>query len=372
MREKKKAFKFIDSQKSLDGLVSKLEHEKTIGIDTEFVRTRTYFPKLCLIQIASTNTMSCIDCLTGLDMSKLWSLIYSPDIEKVLHSGSQDLEIFFMINKALPSNVFDTQIAASLLGYPTQIGIKNLLIEELGISISKSETRSDWSKRPLDKKQIIYAIDDIAYLLRLGASLKKKLKAKKRLDWSNEDCKSMLTLRTGLMDQENAWKKISGIKKLKLNESYVAISLANWREATAAKKNIPRKWLMEDSDLIQLATININSLKTIDLNWLIGKNFNDQDIDEIEALIKNPEKNTTTNLTSRKKGRHYYEKNNKLIQKINKEVAKQSGQLGITQEVLATKKDVIGLVNKDQSRLNSGWRKSVLGQKLQQIIASSK
>ena len=117
MREKKKAFKFIDSQRSLDELVSKLEHEKTIGIDTEFVRTRTYFPKLCLIQIASTNTMSCIDCLTGLDMSKLWSLIYSPDIEKVLHSGSQDLEIFFMINKTLPSNVFDTQIAASPVSY---------------------------------------------------------------------------------------------------------------------------------------------------------------------------------------------------------------------------------------------------------------
>ena len=371
MREKKKAFKFIDSQQSLDELVSKLAHEKTIGIDTEFVRTRTYFPKLCLIQIASPNTMSCIDCLANLDMSKLWSLIYSQDIEKILHSGSQDLEIFYMINDTLPSNIFDTQIAASLLGYPMQIGIKNLLLEELSISISKSETRSDWSKRPLDKKQIIYAIDDIAYLLKLGASLKKKLKAKKRLHWSNEDCKSMLKLRTSLMDQENAWKKISGIKKLNLKQSHVAINLANWREATAAKKNIPRKWLLEDSDLIQLSTININSLKSIDLNWLIGKNFNDQDIDAIEKLIKNPEKNITTHHTSRKKGRNHYTKNNKLIQKITNEVVKQSSELGITQEALATKKDVIGVVNKGESRLNSGWRKSILGQKIQQFIASS-
>ena len=371
MREKKKAFKFIDSQKSLDELVSALEHEKTIGIDTEFVRTRTYFPKLCLIQIASTNTMSCIDCLADLDMSKLWSLIYSQDIEKILHSGSQDLEIFYMINKTLPSNMFDTQIAASLLGYPMQIGIKNLLMEELSISISKSETRSDWSKRPLAKKQIIYAIDDIAYLLRLGASLKKKLKAKKRLHWSNEDCKGMLTLKTGLMDQGNVWKKIPGIKKLNLHESYVAINLANWREATAAEKNIPRKWLMEDSDLMKLSTININSLKTIDLNWLIGKNFNDQDIDAIEKLIKNPEKNITTIHNSRKKGRNYYEKNNKLIQKITKEVIKKSREMGIAQEVLATKKDVIGLVNEEESRLTSGWRKSILGGKLQQLITSS-
>ena len=128
---------------------------------------------------------------------------------------------------------------------------------------------------------------------------------------------------------------------------------------------------MEDSDLIQLARININSLKTIDLNWLIGKNFNDEDIDEIENLIKNPETNITTNLTGKKKGRHYYEKNNKLIQKITKEIAKQSSVLGITQEVLATKKDIIGLVNKDESRLNSGWRKSILGLKLQQLIATS-
>ena len=128
---------------------------------------------------------------------------------------------------------------------------------------------------------------------------------------------------------------------------------------------------MEDSDLIQLARININSLKTIDLNWLIGKNFNDQDIDEIENLIKNPETNITTKVTGKKKGRHYYEKNNKLIQKITKEIAKQSSVLGITQEGLATKKDVIGLVNKDESRLNSGWRKSILGVKLQQLIAAS-
>ena len=181
MREKKKAFKFIDSQKSLDGLVSKLEHEKTIGIDTEFVRTRTYFPKLCLIQIASTNTMSCIDCLTGLDMSKLWSLIYSPDIEKVLHSGSQDLEIFFMINKALPSNVFDTQIAASLLGYPTQIGIKNLLIEELGISISKSETRSDWSKRPLNKKTNYLCHRRYCLSIKTWCIVKEKIKSEKKV-----------------------------------------------------------------------------------------------------------------------------------------------------------------------------------------------
>ena len=196
MIEKNKATEFIDTQNSLNEFVKKLDGNAVIGIDTEFERIRTYYPKLCLIQVASSDSMACIDCLANLDLSNFWELIYREDIEKFIHSGSQDLEIFYLENKSLPQNIFDTQIAASLLGYPMQIGIKNLLMDELGINIEKSETRSDWSKRPLHPNQLQYAIEDVAHLLELGQSLKKKLKVKGRLEWCKEDCNKICLLYT--------------------------------------------------------------------------------------------------------------------------------------------------------------------------------
>ena len=371
MREKKKAFKFIDSQKSLDELVSALEHEKTIGIDTEFVRTRTYFPKLCLIQIASTNTMSCIDCLADLDMSKLWSLIYSQDIEKILHSGSQDLEIFYMINKTLPSNMFDTQIAASLLGYPTQIGIKNLLIEELGISISKSETRSDWSKRPLDLKQIEYALEDVNHLLNLHNVLEKKLKAKERYSWALEDSSRILTNTKELFNPDSAWKRISGIKSLKNKNQHLAVTLATWREQTAMQMDLPRQWVLSDQSLVETAKKEPASLTHLENIGITNRYLQKPELQEILKLVK-PYKEKTKEMGKLKpkfKKNYKIRFDTNLLNKFSKIVAKKANELKIFPEVLASKKDLLAMVQeKSNAKLLTGWRKKIIGSELNESL----
>ena len=370
MIEKNKATEFIDTQNSLNEFVKKLDGNAVIGIDTEFERIRTYYPKLCLIQVASSDSMACIDCLANLDLSNFWELIYREDIEKFIHSGSQDLEIFYLENKSLPQNIFDTQIAASLLGYPMQIGIKNLLMDELGINIEKSETRSDWSKRPLHPNQLQYAIEDVAHLLELGKSLKQKLKIKGRLEWCKEDCNKMLATKTGLMAQENAWKKIKGIKKLNSKFQNTAIELSNWRENQSAIKNIPRKWLMDDIEIINVSKMDPQSLNKIKLEPLMNKYMQESDI---ENMIE-----TLRNIKNFKKER---KRNNKIkmipnfkliIEKINTLIIKHAKTLDITQEALATKKDILLLVQGRENRLNVGWRKSQLNKGIKKILKQDK
>ncbi len=208
--------------------------------------------------------------------------------------------------------------------------------KELNIHISKSETRSNWSKRPLDNKQVNYAIEDVAYLIELKRSLKQKLKLKERLDWNKEECAAMLNSKTGLMDQENIWKKTQGIKKLSSKFQGVAKGLANWREAKSAEKNIPRKWLMEDADIIKVSKMNQSSLHSLQLEFLLNNHMNQQDLNEILNVI------------------HY--------------IARQSKKLGLAQEVLATKKDIVLLAQGRDSRLKNGWRKTELGQGIEEIV----
>ena len=129
----------------------------------------------------------CIDYLQSNDLNKIWQLIFDPRKLKIFHSARQDLEILFLIKNQIPVNIFDTQIGAALLGYPPQVGIKQLLKNELNIEINKTETRSDWSKRPLELKQIEYALEDVNHLLNLHNVLEKKLKAKERYSWAIED-----------------------------------------------------------------------------------------------------------------------------------------------------------------------------------------
>ena len=230
MHNSQKLPNILETQETINSFVSVASSTNTIGLDTEFIRIKTFYPKLCLVQIASDSKTVCIDYLQNNDLNKLWQLIFNPKKLKIFHSARQDLEILFLIKKKIPENIFDTQIGAALLGYPAQIGIKKLLKEELNIEISKTETRSDWSKRPLDLKQIEYALEDVNHLLNLHNILEKKLKAKKRYSWALEDSSRILSNTEELFNPENAWKKISGIKNLKNNKQYLAMKLATWRE----------------------------------------------------------------------------------------------------------------------------------------------
>jgi ribonuclease D len=361
----------LETEDLINNFVSMISSTNTIGLDTEFVRIRTYYPKLCLVQISSNLGTGCIDCLQGNNLKKVWQLIFNPKRLKIVHSARQDLEILFLIKNQIPENIFDTQIGAALLGYPPQVGIKQLLKDELNIVISKTETRSDWSKRPLDLKQIEYALEDVNHLLNLHNSLEKKLKEKERYRWAMEDSSRILTNEKELFNPDSAWKRIPGIKNLKNKNQYLAVKLATWREKTAIQMDLPRQWLLSDKSLIETAKKELVSLTRLESIGIKNRYLKKSQLKQISKLVQQHKEN----IEGVGKLKPKFNKNYKihsdpyLLEKLSKIISVKAKELNIFPEVLAGKKDLLALSQKNSnSKLLTGWRNKAIGAELNSLL----
>ena len=361
----------LETEDLINNFVSMISSTNTIGLDTEFVRIRTYYPKLCLVQISSNLGTGCIDCLQGNNLKKVWQLIFNPKRLKIVHSARQDLEILFLIKNQIPENIFDTQIGAALLGYPPQVGIKQLLKDELNIVISKTETRSDWSKRPLDLKQIEYALEDVNHLLNLHNSLEKKLKEKERYRWAMEDSSRILTNEKELFNPDSAWKRIPGIKNLKNKNQYLAVKLATWREKTAIQMDLPRQWLLSDKSLIETAKKELVSLTRLESIGIKNRYLKKSQLKQISKLVQQHKEN----IEGVGKLKPKFNKNYKihsdpyLLEKLSKIISVKAKELNIFPEVLAGKKDLLALCQKNSdSKLLTGWRNKAIGAELNSLL----
>lgn len=247
--------KLIETTSDLSELCKSLSTHPWLAIDTEFERVNTYYPELCLVQIQAGETTALIDPLAIDDLQPLYDLLYDSSITKVFHSARQDLEIFFHLKGEVPQPIFDTQIAAELRGHDSQIGYANLVREVLDVSLEKSQTRTDWKKRPLSDKQLQYAADDVIYLAQLYEKLLAKLQEHKQLELMQTRCESFNNADLYEPDPETMWKKIKirDVKKFNAEQQSRLQSLTAWRETTARKQNRPRKWILKDHTLFELA-----------------------------------------------------------------------------------------------------------------------
>ncbi len=361
----------LETEELINNFVSMISSTNTIGLDTEFVRIRTYYPKLCLVQISSNLGTGCIDCLQGNNLKKVWQLIFNPKRLKIVHSARQDLEILFLIKNQIPENIFDTQIGAALLGYPPQVGIKQLLKDELNIAISKTETRSDWSKRPLDLKQIEYALEDVNHLLNLHNALEKKLKEKERYRWAMEDSSRILTNEKELFNPDSAWKRIPGIKNLKNKNQYLAVKLATWREKTAIQMDLPRQWLLSDKSLIETAKKELVSLTRLESIGIKNRYLKKSQLKQISKLVQQHKENIERVGKLKPKFNKNYKIHSDpyLLEKLSKIISVKAKELNIFPEVLAGKKDLLALSQKNSdSKLLTGWRNKAIGAELNSLL----
>ncbi len=246
---------FIDTPAALASLCSQLHASEWIALDTEFIRERTYYPRLCLLQVAAPDLVACIDPLALQSLEPLLEIIYNPRIIKVLHAAYQDLEIFYQLRGEPPRPVFDTQVAAGLLGYRDQIGYANLVQQVLDVALTKAYTRSDWCQRPLEAAQVCYAADDVRYLSLLYPRLLAMLKAKGRLTWLTDDFERLCDPHNYQLDTQDAWQRIGGAQTLAARELNVLRALVMWREREAAARDLPRKWITPDAVLLDLARL---------------------------------------------------------------------------------------------------------------------
>jgi ribonuclease D len=261
------AFSLVDDQASLSQLCEKLHPSSWLAVDTEFERVSTYYPELCLVQVSNGDLTAVIDPIAIEDISPLLDLLYQPSITKVLHSAHQDLEIFFNIKAAVPTPLFDTQLAAPLLGYAQGIGYGNLVKEALSIELDKGHARADWKKRPLTEDKLRYAADDVIYLGKVYEVFIEKLKAIEDQSSLNERLATLVKSETYKPDPYLLWKKIFAAKRMKGKQLAIIKQLAAWRELTARDRNRPRKWILADHSLIEIAKQlpeNKTELLTID------------------------------------------------------------------------------------------------------------
>lgn len=360
-------YQFVDL-KAHNGLASIIPELTRIGVDTEFMREKTYYAELCLIQIATANGIYCADPM-GLDESnddrgkEIWQSIMKP--EWVLHSGRQDLEVIYHTVGHMPSSVFDTQLAAALLGFRPQIGYANLVSELFGVELAKSHTRADWTQRPLPEALIEYAAEDVQYLLPAYDTLGERLDKAGRLQWAIEDSLDLLDVSLYDTDAALAIDRLKGARHLSGAARTAAARLAAWREREALRRNRPRQWIMRDAVLLDIAVNRPRSRDELgNTRGLAPKTLARAGDELLRTLAK-----AQNAQSDYEPPRMPTESQKATLKKMQNLVSETAENLGIASEVIAPKKELsAAMLGQRELRIFRGWRREQIGQRLLDIL----
>ena len=364
----------IESSKQMETLLEQLKEEKLIAVDTEFFRETTYYPQLALVQIATDSVVACVDPLAFDAKPALAKLLLDNSITKIFHSCSQDLEVLFYYLGEAPHTIYDTQIANALLTDHHQISYAALVENELGTTLDKSQTRTNWLQRPLTQKQLQYAGDDVLYLYQLQHVLDEKLQKLDRKVWFEEDSKKLISDENSFqIDSGNLWKRVKGATRLNRNKLAIAQAIAVWREQLAQQKDRTRRKILADDIVVDLAFTAPETIPAIE--QCIGNryHFNQQEKQQLlEAITKALQTPTEQCPDNRFNVLDNEQKN--TLKNLQQSVNHKAEELGISPAILSSRKELEQLIllhdQAETSGLNSmqGWRLACIGQRLLDII----
>lgn len=243
---------YISTYEDLSALCARARGFSAVAIDTEFLRERTYHAKLCLVQVATPDECAVIDPLAIDDLSPMADLMADVDTLKVFHACSQDMEVLNHALGVCPAPIFDTQVAAGFLGERAQCSYHNLVHSFCGVSLPKTESLTDWSRRPLSPQQIEYAVDDVRYLIDAYRTIESKLHSLGRTAWVRDEIRPLADPAHYRTDPRAAFKRVKRVNACTRRQLAVARELAAWREQRAETRDVPRKWVMSDEVLLAL------------------------------------------------------------------------------------------------------------------------
>lgn len=343
---------WIEDAIGLERLVASLAATSIAAVDTEFVREKTYYPNLCLIQVATIDQVACVDCLADLDLSPLFAELFRPGFTWVLHSASQDLEVIYQRAQRVPPQLVDTQIAAALAGYPPQVGLEGLLSRTLGVELGESFARTDWSFRPLPEPALRYALDDVRYLLAAHDRLVAELERQGRVAWMYEDCARALS-EPPLPDTIAVWSRLKGVHGLPFASQCAALALVRWREAAAQRSDRPRRWLLADEALLAIAaTLPTDSQA---LGRLVQSKYLTRNADAVLAAVASRTDGTLQAEVRANAAKKAPDKT--VVKELQERVRERAAKLGIEPEILATRRDLVAVaLGNPPEHLRSGWR----------------
>ncbi len=350
---------WIDRDDEVPALAETLGNQPSIGVDTEFLRERTFFPKLCLLQLAAGGQIWCVDTLKIRSLDPLIAALTAPAARKLIHAARQDLEAVYLSTKRVMSPVFDTQIAAGCIGLKPQVGYAELVKTLLDVTVPKGQTRTDWSKRPLTREQLEYAADDVFYLGDIASHLIQKLRELDREHWVLEDCVALEERKLYEPDPAQAWVRLRGLAQLAPVPRARAKAIAIWREKLARAKDLPRAWILSDTAIFSVAhgsSPPLNEGLAADLLGSLEQAAND---------ISDQEPSKDARPTPAQKV---------VIERLGKIVDSRAAELNVSPEILASRGELKALAMTPLARslreahALKGWRREEIGTRLLEAI----
>lgn len=354
----------ITSTDSLKKRCQELKNEPYITVDTEFLRDKHYYPKLCLIQIAAPNTKEfAIDTLAeNIDLEPVFEIFQNPNIIKVFHSAKQDIEIILNHSSQVPFPLFDTQVAAMVCGFGDSVSYAKLARELANARIDKSSRFTDWARRPLSEKQINYALSDVTHLKAIYATLKEKIDNANRKHWLSEEMDILTNPKTYEVNREKLWKKFS---RKAHSKEFLGIlrAVTSWREDVAIELNRPRNHILKDHIIIEIAGTQPTTIKK--LHEIRGlprfKKQKEQELLELIITTLNlpedqlPEIETTT---------IHAEKETPLVDLLKVLLRTKAKEYHVAEKLIAHTKDLVKLATEDNPKIYalSGWRYEIFGE----------
>ena len=357
---------YINTADQLATLCEQIKQASWLALDTEFLREKTYYPKFCLLQIATPDWVVCVDPLVLPNLDDLFAAIYNPAIVKVFHSCHQDIEIFYQMTGKVPGPIFDTQVAAPLLGYQDNPGYAMLVSSLLNINLNKAHTRADWSKRPLTEAEIQYAADDVIYLCQIYQIMLKKLSALGRTDWLTQDFKALENPSNYQLEPQLAWLKIRGKNKLTARQLSIVQTLAEWREASAQAENRPKSWLLRDELIFDMAKLQPETATDLANIRGISERTVQRYGRKLCELIATAKNNDPIPLKEKDRANKKSQQHEAILDILTALVRIRAEENSLNPTILATRKDLEALLfnEEEDCPLLHGWRYSMAGKEL--------
>lgn len=355
----------IDTDEKLKDFCKILKKQDFITVDSEFLREKSYYPYLCLLQIGYDGGSAIVDPIAKVDLSPFFDILQDKKIVKVFHAGRQDVEIFYNLTGKLPQNIFDTQIAAMVCGFGENVSYGNLVKEICGVELDKSCRLTDWSLRPLDEEQLEYALHDVTYLVDCYKFLLKNMQQNNRLDWIKEETSEIYDLKHYQINPEEMWHKIK--HNIHSSQFLSALKyLCMWREKRAQKFNTPRQSIIKDEVLINLASSRpcdqkelktVRNIKCDVVNGRLGAEI----LEALETARHNPLKEEECR-QDKQSDVHVHRKDQSLLEMLRFLLKLLCYEQNVVTRLVATEDDLRYFIYGEQTGITQGWRYEIFGQ----------
>ena len=364
------SYMYIATQENLAAFVERARSSSVLAIDTEFLREKTYYAKLCLLQMATDDEVVIVDPFEMDDLSVLAPLLTDERIVKLFHAAGQDLEIILREVGVLPRPVFDTQIAAALLGHTQQIGYAALVHAECGVSLKKIDSFTDWSRRPLSASQRDYAADDVVYLPRLYAGMRAALEEKGRLHWLDHDFEELSDPARYEAIERERYKRLKRVSQLSRRQLSAAREVAAWRELEAQRRDVPRKWVVTDEQIVEACKREARTIDELFMVRGLSDRLSTKDARAVVSLISSAlsaPPDTWPELDRCGKSEPNVDAELDLMSALVRLRAKENG---IAFPTLASHDDLARVARgyREGVDLLRGWRRGIVGEELLELL----